>query len=231
MNENFGKLNEKKLHNDLKNYITEDLSLHEKKIDGFLVDVVKDQTLFEVQTGNFSNIKSKLNNLLDSHKVRVVHNIPVLKIIKKIDTQGNILSIRKSPKKGKIHDAAKELIYIADAIKRDNFSFEIVLTKEEEVRVDDKNGSWRRKGVSIRERNLIEILESKLFLNRNDYLIFIPEGFRNPEKYFSSNDIKKELSTTLSVSRKILYFLKKIGLVESVDKKGNLIIYKTACHV
>ncbi|HPO48838.1 MAG TPA: hypothetical protein PLO89_00790 [Spirochaetota bacterium] len=226
MNKNFGKLKEKKLHSEIKKYISGDTTLHEKEVEGFLIDVVKDQTLFEVQTGNFSNIKNKLDVLLKNHKVRLVYNIPALKIIKNLDAKGDVVSVRKSPKKGKICDAAKELIYIADIVTRDNFSFEIIFTKEEEVRIDDQKGSWRRKGLSVKERNLLEVIDNKLFLAKNDYIELLPEKFRNPEITFSSSDIKNELKRTASLSRKIIYFLKKINLIEKADKNGNLIIYR-----
>jgi hypothetical protein len=47
--------------------------MFEVKVDGFIVDIVRDNTLIEIQTGNFSSIRNKLEKLVRNYKVILVY--------------------------------------------------------------------------------------------------------------------------------------------------------------
>jgi hypothetical protein len=57
-------------------------------VDGYHVDVVRDGTLIEIQTGNFSAIKRKLGDLVPHHPLRLVYPIAVEKWILKYGGEG-----------------------------------------------------------------------------------------------------------------------------------------------
>ncbi len=184
---------------------------------------MKQSGLIEIQTKNFLRIKYKLKKLLTNHKIKLVHNIPVIKWIIKTDENGVVLSRRKSNKKGNIFHIFDELIYIIDLISNPNFTLEIVMSEEEEIRRDDGKGSWRRKGTSIIDRKLVKILERKKICKVEDYLKILPKNLNEP---FSTKDIARELKISIYLARKIIYFFKKINAIKCIGKKGNLLLYK-----
>ena len=108
------------------------------------------------------------------------------------------------------------MIYFTDIISHPNLSLEIVLTEEEETRQDDGKGSWRRKGVSIKDRRLIRIIEKIKMNEKVDFLRLLPDRIKEP---FSTKDIANELNVSIYLARKILYSLKKIEVIEDVGKR------------
>ncbi len=124
----------------------------EVKVDEFIVDVLRGELLVEIQTQNFSAIKKKLIKLLLNNKVRLVYTIAELKWIVHVSRSGEFVRRRKSPKKGKVIDLFHELVHTPSLIKDRNFSLEVLLIEEEEVRCNDGGGSWRRRGVSVKDK-------------------------------------------------------------------------------
>ena len=67
-----GLLNEKPLHASLKQWYSQPGDRFEVAVDGFVIDIVRDNQLLEIQTGNFAAIKSKLTKLVRSYPIRVI---------------------------------------------------------------------------------------------------------------------------------------------------------------
>jgi hypothetical protein len=170
-----GELNESSLHKALKaRYMEPELSA-EVLFEGYVVDLLGKEEIIEIQTANFSGLKAKLRKLLDERDVRLVYPLPKDKWIVKLSSEGEVLSRRLSPKHCHFDDAFHELVYIAELLSRPNLKVEILLIQEEEIRVDDGRGSWRRKGVSIRDHRLLNVLSSVTLENPRDYLCFLPD--------------------------------------------------------
>lgn len=213
--------NESSLHLGLKEWYAVSGDRFEVILDDYIIDIVRDDTLIEIQTKNFAAISDKLKKLSDKYKIILVHPIAREKYIIKTKDDGQVISRRKSPKKGDISDLFNELIRIPELINVDNFSIEVLFTIEEEIRCDDGKGSWRRKGVSIVDRKLISVLENKVFKCKEDFLDLIPESL--PE-HFTNRDLQRELQISIYKARKMSYCLRKMGLAKQVGKKGNEII-------
>src|SRR5215207_8099873 len=96
-----GLLNEKPLHASLKQWYARPGDRIEVLVDGFVIDIVRDDLLIEIQTRNFASIKSKLTNLVRFHQVRLVYPIIQEKwIVRSATRNGKGPIRRKSPKKG-----------------------------------------------------------------------------------------------------------------------------------
>jgi hypothetical protein len=67
---------------------------------------------------------------------------------------------RKSPRRGKLEDLFLELVRIPHLINHPNLTLEVLLIREEEIRHADGKGSWRRRGVSIIDHRLLEIIDN-----------------------------------------------------------------------
>lgn len=70
-----GLLNEKPLHAALKKWYAQPGDRFEVAVDGFVIDLVRDDLLLEIQTRNFAAMKSKLQRLTSAHRVRVIYPI------------------------------------------------------------------------------------------------------------------------------------------------------------
>ena len=206
-----GELNESSLHKALKaRYMEPELSA-EVLFEGYVVDLLGKEEIIEIQTANFSGLKAKLRKLLDERDVRLVYPLPKDKWIVKLSSEGEVLSRRLSPKHCHFDDAFHELVYIAEMLSRPNLKVEILLIQEEEIRVDDGRGSWRRKGVSIRDHRLLNVLSSVTLENPRDYLCFLPDCLGET---FTNQNLAEAGRLTVSLARKITYTLRKMGLLE-----------------
>ena len=220
-----GTLNEKSLHAQLKDLLANADDKCEVKVGRYFIDIVRDDLLIEIQTGNFGGIRRKLGNLLVEHRLRLVYPIAQEKIIRKFDVSGRELSVRKSPKRCSIYDLFTELVYIPEIMGSKNFELEVILLKVEEIRCADGGGSWRRKGVSIVDRKITEIVESRIFRN--------PSGLAAMLEMESGEDFtNKQLASKLCISRslasKITYTLRKMNALKQVGKSCNAFIFRLA---
>jgi hypothetical protein len=125
-------------------------------VDGFVIDIVRDDLLIEIQTGNFSAIKSKLYRLTRTHQVRLIYPIVQEKWIVRLPVNGGEVMRRKSPKKGRVEDLFWELVSIPQLLSNSNFSLEVLMIREEEVRRYEKKRDGRRKGWLIEGRSPAE---------------------------------------------------------------------------
>lgn len=217
-----GTLREKPLHAALKRWYAEDGDLVEEPVDGFVIDLVRDDLLIEIQTRGFSSMKRKLNALLDEHAVHVVHPIAVAKWLVKIDDDGQVLSRRKSPKRGDAVDVFSELVSFPDLLGHERLTLEVLLVHEEEVRRFDATKAWRRKGWVVLERRLLEVVDRLVIDSPQALVRLLPTDM--PEK-FTTSDLADALGRPRRLAQQMTYCLRNLGAIEMVDKHGNAIVY------
>jgi len=131
---------ENSLHEGIKRWYSRPGDAVESQIGGYVVDIVRGDLLIEIQTGNFSAIRDKLRELLRSHPVRLVHPVPERKWIVRVDSKGEHVSRRRSPKRGRVEDVFLELVYIPELLRDDSLSLEVLLVESEDILVDDGRG-------------------------------------------------------------------------------------------
>ncbi|NLK21479.1 MAG: hypothetical protein GX308_05245 [Epulopiscium sp.] len=183
---------------------------------------MRGRKLIEIQTANFGAIKNKIKNLCTNYPVRLVYPIYEEKWILTVDENGRILRKRKSPKKGTIFDLFNELIRCPWLINEKNFSLEVLFIKAEEIRCQDGKGSWRRKGLSIKDRKLLDVNHSIIFNNKEDFLPLIHKDIPQP---FTNRMFSQYLDITISQATRATYCFKKMKCIKEVGKKGNAILY------
>ncbi len=219
-----GVRNEKSLHAALKQWYAQPGDQIEVKVDGYIIDLVRDEELIEIQTQRLGALRRKLTALLEHHPVRLIYPIAQEKwIVRKSGTGKKILGRRKSPKVGRLTDLFQELVSIPELINHPNLTLEIALIQEEEIRHADGRGSWRRRGQSIHDRRLIQVLETVTFATKKDFLRFLPDGLPQP---FSNKSLKERIGESIHAVRQITYSLKKMGLIHQVGKDGNQLLFK-----
>jgi hypothetical protein len=221
-----GTRNEKSLHAALKQWYARPGDQLEAKVGGFIIDIVRGDQLIEIQTQNLAAIQRKLQALLEHHPVRLVYPIAKEKWIGRTTRSGKkIIGRRKSPKVGQLSDLFGELVSIPELINRKNFALEVVLVQEEEIRRVDGRGSWRRRGQSIHDHKLLQVLETVTFEKREDMLRFLPGDLDQP---FSNHDLAQRTGNSIYAVRQMTYCLKKMGVLEQVGKRGNTLLFRIA---
>jgi hypothetical protein len=216
-------MRERSLHAAIKRWYARPGDRVEASVDEYVIDVVRGDLLIEIQTRNFSALRAKLRRLIGANEVRLVHPIPKRKWIVRVDDGGeNVLSRRRSPKRGRVEDVFSELVYIPGLVKDPNFSLEVLLVHSEDVWIDDGMGSWRRRHWSIHDRRLLDVVERALFEAPGDFIGLLPPTL--PEE-FTTKDLSEGLGLRPNVARRMAYCLRHMGSIEAVGKRGRALLY------
>ncbi len=216
------------LHAELKRRLARPGDRLEALVAGKVVDLVKaDGELVEVQTKGLGKIVPKVLALAAAgHRVRVVHPVALETRIKRIDpSSGELVSERRSPKRGDLYSLFDELVKATSLIAAPGVTVEALLVRDSVLRVRDGTGSWRRKGDRTADRLLEEILDSRRLATRRDWLALIPRGLDAP---YSSASLGEALGIAPDRARKILYSLARAGLLRETGRAGRRKTYEKA---
>ncbi len=220
---NIGVLNEKPLHASLKEWYAQQGDRFEVAVDGFVIDIVRDDLLLEIQTGNFASLKAKLNNLVRSHRVRLIYPIALEKwIVKLAKDKSNGSTRRKSPKRGRVEELFRVMVSFPQLLAHRNFSLEVLLIKEEEIRRHDARRRWRRQGWATVERRLLEVVDRRLFEQPADWRAFIPAKLET----FTARDLAEAINVRIPLAQKMVYCLREARLIKLTGKRGRANLYR-----
>ena len=220
-----GSLGEKSLHAELKQWYSRHGDQLETVIDGFHIDIVRDDLLIEVQTRSLSSLRKKLEALIDNYTVRVVHPVAQEKRIRHQKPGRRPGRARRSPKTCDVMDLFPELVSIPAFMTHPNFSLEVLLIVEEEIRIDDGRGSWRRKRQSLGDHRLVEVRERHVFHTPADLFDVLPAGL---PREFTTKDIADLCGRPRWIAQKTAYCLREMEAIHVVGKRGNALVYTTA---
>ena len=223
MTASIGTLNEGHLHASLKEYYAEPDDLTEEVVDGYVVDILRDGLIIEVQTANFAQINKKMRKLVKRHRVRLVYPVAQDKwIVKLPEKKGGKAGRRKSPKHGSFEDVFTELVSFPDLILHKNFELEIALTQEEEVRRFDKSRRWWRGHWVTVERRLLDVTGQLTIRSGSDLMGLVPPEL--PDE-FRTSELAAAFGRPRVIAQQAAYCLRKCGLIKQVGKEGNAIVY------
>ncbi len=183
MTTNIGVLREKTLHATLKRWLDEDSTHHEVVLpDGHVADIFDGERVTEIQTGNFSALRPKLQALLEQYPVTVVVPLVHRKWLCWIDpVTGETTPPKRSPRTGSFADAGPQLIYLLPCLDHPRLTVRLVLLDVEEHRLAD---GWSRDGKrgSHRAERYPRTLEGEAILTcPADYAALLPLGL--PETF------------------------------------------------
>jgi len=220
-----GLLNEKQLHASLKEWYAQPGDRFEVAVDGFVIDIVRDGLLLEIQTASIASIKSKLINLVRAHRIRLIYPIAEEKwIIKLVEDNCGEVTRRKSPKRGRVEDLFWEMVSFPQLLANQNFSLEVLLIREEEVRRYEGRRRWRRGGWVIEERRLLEVIDQRLFEEPADWREFVPEELES----FTARDLAESLGVRTQLAQRMAYCLREARVIELLGRRGRAYLYRLA---
>jgi hypothetical protein len=219
-----GTLQETSLHASLKGWYAQPDDILEANVDGYIIDILRGDLLIEIQTRNFSALKGKLTRLVQKHPIRLVYPLTREKWILYEETAGDkAVRRRRSPRHAELTDLFVELVRLPELAAHENFSLEVIFTHEEEIRLKDGRGSWRRKGWSISDRRLVDVLDRHLFVSPMDYASLLPTGL---PATFTTSDLAHRLGKPRYLAQKMVYCLRKMNILIITGKIGNFILYE-----
>ena len=219
-----GSLNEKPLHASLKEWYARPGDRFEVPVAGYVIDIVRDDLLLELQTSNFAAIKSKLMDLVCAHRVRLIYPIAQEKWIVKLakDNRGRETR-RKSPKRGRVEDLFWEMVSFPQLLANPRFSLEVLLIREEEVRRYEGKRKWRRRGWVIEERRLLGVVDQRLFEEPADWRALLPDRLGES---FTTSDLAEALGISRPLAQKMAYCLRESKVIELIGKRGRANLYE-----
>ncbi len=223
LDNSIGIMQERSLHAALKRWYARPGDRLEEKVDGFLIDICRAGLLVEIQTRNFSAVKHKLTRLSNEHPVLLVYPIAREKWIVRLAADGlTQLSRRKSPKRGSRFQLFEELVSLPELMTRRNFSLEVLLIREEEVRREVGKGGRRRGGWTLFDRRLIDVVERLFLTSPGDFRTFLPTSLPEP---FTTSDLANALGKPRYLAQQMCYCLRKMGTINVVGKRRNALLY------
>jgi hypothetical protein len=219
-----GTLAEMSLHAGIKEWYGRAGDRFEVELDGYFIDIVRDELLIEIQTGNFAALKKKLGNLLHSHPVQLLYPLAAEKWIVRETASGGQVSRRKSPKKESLLDAFHELVRIPHLLDHPRLQISLLRTQQEAVLVNDGRGSWRRKRWSVADRRLLAVLEMRTFTQPQEFLALLPTGL---PAHFTNPDLTAA-GISPRLAQRITYTLSRCGVLVRVGNKGRAHLFAVA---
>jgi len=212
------------LHLALQGLYAGDDGVIEAAVGSYRADVLRGGVCYEIQTGSFGAIRRKLEKLLQHQRVVLVYPVAQQKLIVQIDGEGREVSARRSPKRGRMVDVFAHLMHLRGLLAHPKLQLEVVLTVERELRRKDGMGSWRRGGVSLVGRELIEVVEVQRFKRPADLKRLLPKEL---PREFTTADLRETLSLRGGLAGKMAYALRELAVIEQVGKRGNALVYRT----
>ncbi len=218
-----GVLNEGHLHAALKDWYARPGDQVEVPVESYQVDLVRDGLLIEIQTGSFSNCARKLRDLVERHRVRLVHPIARERIIVRLPEGGRgAVRRRRSPKRLGFERVFEELVSIPELVAHENFELELVATREEEVREWVKRPRRQKYHWRVSERRLLEVLAMRLVTNPQELLELLPRTLPEP---FDTAELAEAWQQPRSLAQQVTYCLRKAGALEETGRRGNARLY------
>jgi hypothetical protein len=197
----------------------------EESVDGYVVDVVRDDGLVEIQTGSFASAARKLRRLVADHRILLVYPIPIERWLVRVDAVGVVAARRRSPKRGLPLDLFHELVAFPELMADPNFTVELAMIREEEVRGPVPSGAryrhprewWRL------ERRLIEVVETIRVETPVDLLGLLPDGVPEP---FTSADLAALSGRPRHLAMRAAFCLQRAGATRCTGRRGRLQTYE-----
>ena len=220
-----GTLNEGALHAQLKNWYQRPGDRIEQVVGGFVVDLVRGDLLVEIQTGGFAPLRRKLELLTRQQRVRLVAPLPLARKIIRLSDEGELLSVRRSPRRGRVEDIFNRLVSIPSLLCQPHFELELLLTHQDELRVYRPEKAFRRHGWVVAGRRLVSVEQCLRISGPDDAARLLPPSL--PE-LFDTAQLAEAAAIERRTAQQMTYCLRAMGVLHTTGKRGNAIVHRRA---
>jgi hypothetical protein len=223
-----GVLREGPLHAAIKMRLIAPGDRLEVAVGRFVIDVVRaDGELVEVQTGGFGPLGAKLDVLLDEHRVRIVYPIAAARRIVRVDEQGEVVSVRRSPKRGTVVEVFDKLVAFPSLLTHPNLTVEVLLLDEDHIRGPHPVRA-RRRTRDPGERRLREVLDRVELRDVDDVVRALPPL---PPEPFSTRELASVLGCSMLLAQRTAYCLRAVKIIDAAGKRGRTPLHRQTLSV
>jgi hypothetical protein len=113
-------------------------------------------------------------------------------------------------------------VSIPNLLINPDFSIELLLIQEEEIRRFEENQSWRRKGWVTEERRLLKVVGQMIITSSSDMLSFIPSDLAEP---FTTADLAAAIAKPRRLAQKMVYCLRRMSYLYPAGKRARAVLY------
>lgn len=189
----------------------------EVPVDRFVIDLVRaDGELVEVQTGGFGPLGRKLDALLDAHRFRIVHPVAAERRIVRVDENGELVAVRRSPRRASAVNVLDKLVAFPSLLSHPNLTVEVLLLREDHVRAARPDTSGRRRR-DPGQRRLVDVLDRVEIGAPKDVLRVLPDLPRDP---FTTRELALLLGCSPTLAARAAYCLRLLELTEPAGRRG-----------
>lgn len=235
--------NESDLHLTLKKiYALESNGKTEVQLDGtpWICDILEENgNAIEIQTSNLSALTEKAEYILETgRKIKIVHPVFEEKYIEMLDSSGNTLYKKKSPKKAAIYDSLRGMTKICQLFLSQNCVLEVLNVRitefrrrtENETQLVNKSRRHLKNWLPAGKR-LDEILSKKTFSNPQDFLELLCGAEKTERGLFRLCDVTKAIKEKFGTkaarwANLLVWILLKMRLIEVGEIKGRSKFYR-----
>jgi len=183
----------------------------EKKVEGFRVDVISGDTIYEIQVKNLYKIKRKVQALASAgYNTVIVHPLQGI-----LDVELPLRRRRRMRRDQNALRAFLELPYVATTIAMERVALEIPLLHE--ARTEKQ---WRRN--RVRNTRLVEVIDLWRVQEPRDLVSLLPADL--PPR-FTTREIASQCQVRYDLACKIAYVLNRSGAAQKVGRRGRFQLY------
>ena len=219
-----GTLNEGLLHAQLKDWYRRPGDEVEQPLQGFVIDLVRGDTLIEIETSGLARVRRKLDVLLEAHRVRVVVPIALTRRIVRLSSHGEVLTARRSPRHGRVEDVFARLVSLPALLAHERFELELLLTHQDELRRYEPGRAWRRRGWVVAGRSLISVERTLRLTCPADAVRLLP---LLPDT-FDTAELAEAAGCTRQLAQQMTYCLRAMGVLDIDGRRGRAVLYRRA---
>lgn len=219
-----GVLREGPLHAELKALLARPGDRLEVPVGRFVIDLVRaDGELVEVQTGSFAPLGPKLDALLDEHRMRIVCPIAAERRIVRVDTHGELVSARRSPRRAAVTEVFDRIVSFPSLVTHPHLTIEVVMLREDHIRAaGPRTRSPRGRLRDPGQRRLVDVLDQVEITGPADMLALLPEL---PLDAFSTRELASLLGCPLRLAQQAAYCLRMMGVIVPAGRRGRAPLY------
>jgi hypothetical protein len=221
-----GVLREGPLHASVKDWCARPGDRAEVRVGRWVIDLVRaDGELVEVQTGGFGPLGPKLDGLLDAHRMRIVHPVPVARRIVRVDDAGEVVRIGRSPRLPGAIAVFDKLVAFPSLLAHPHLTVEVLLCREDHVRSPAPVRARRRTrdpGV----RRLTEVVDRVELRSGADALGLLPDTVRDAP--FTTRELARTVGCGLVLAQRVAYCLRALEVVSVTGMRGRAPLYEAA---
>lgn len=173
-------------------------------LNGFVIDVKRDDLLIEIQTSSFGSMGRKLDALLEEYRILLVHPVATRTWLNRPDAKP-----KRSPKKGSIYSLFEELVSVPTLLDHPNLTLDIVLVHVDKHQVMDPKARRGRGGFRTVDRSLRDIEGRQRFSTVADLMELIPDGL--PEQ-FTTADLAAAGPFKRDIAQRMAYCFRPLGV-------------------